>query len=335
MHTNSIAKWQHTHIFGQDQIRSGERRTLIVVIITGIMMIAEILVGIFFGSMALLADGIHMGSHMVGLLIALIAYILARKYARDDRFSFGTGKVNSLAGYTSALLLAVFSLVMAYESIVRLFNPVEIHYNIAISVAVIGLIVNGGSMLILGEKGHTHTHGEHDHDHGEHDHDHDHDEHDHHHDHDEHDHGHVHAGTDHNLRAAYLHVLADAMTSVLAIIALLAAKYFGWNWADPLMGIVGAIMVARWCIGLLTSASSILLDHQASPQLRKSIIGIVESYKDTKVSDLHLWSIGPGIYAVDMSIVTKYPDPPNKYKTMIPSNSGVVHATVEVHTCPD
>ncbi len=319
MHTNSIAKWQHTHIFGQDQIRSGERRTLIVVIITGVMMVAEILVGIFFGSMALLADGIHMGSHMVGLLIALIAYILARKYAKDDRFSFGTGKVNSLAGFTSALLLAVFSLVMGYESIVRLFNPVEIHYNIAIAVALIGLIVNGGSMLILGEKGHTHTHDEHDHDH----------------DHTEHDHDHAHAGTDHNLRAAYLHVLADAMTSVLAIVALLAAKYFGWNWADPVMGIIGAIMVARWCLGLLTSASSILLDRQASAEIRKSIVGIVESYKDTKVSDLHLWSIGPGIYAVNMSVVTKYPDSPNKYKTMIPSNSGVVHATVEVHTCSD
>ncbi|MCU0484740.1 MAG: CDF family Co(II)/Ni(II) efflux transporter DmeF [Anaerolineales bacterium] len=329
MHNNSIAKWQHTHIFGQDQIRSGERRTLIVVILTGVMMIGEILVGIFYGSMALLADGIHMGSHMVGLLIALIAYILARKYAKDDRFSFGTGKVNSLAGFTSALLLAVFALVMGYESVARLFNPVEIHYNIAITVAVIGLIVNGGSMLILGDKGHTHAHGDHDHSH---DAAHEHDDHDHDHD---HDHGHAHLGDDHNLRAAYLHVLADAMTSVLAIIALLAAKYFGWNWADPLMGIVGAIMVARWCAGLLVGTSGILLDHQASPDTRKQITGIMESYRDTKVSDLHLWSIGPGIYSAAISVVTKYPDSPNKYKTMIPSTTGVVHATVEVHNCPD
>src|SRR4030067_1165827 len=163
MHTNTIAKWQHTHVFGQDQVRSGERRTLAVVIITAVMMIVEVLVGIFFGSMALLADGIHMGSHMVGLLIALIAYVYARKYAEDDRFSFGTGKVNSLAAYTSALLLAVFALVMGYQSIKRMFNPVEIHFDIAITVAFIGLVVNGASMLILGEKGHTHSHGEHEH----------------------------------------------------------------------------------------------------------------------------------------------------------------------------
>jgi len=332
MHTNSIAKWQHNHVFGQDRVRSGERRTLVVVVITGLMMIAEILVGIFNGSMALLADGIHMGSHMVGLLIALIAYVYARKYANDDRFSFGTGKVNSLAAFTSALLLAVFVLVMGYESVVRMFNPVEIHYNIAITVAIIGLVVNGASMLILGEKGHTHAQGD------EHDHDHDHDHAAH-----EHDHGHEpnHAeltnkkGADHNLKAAYLHVFADAMTSVLAIIALLAAKYFGWNWADPLMGIIGAFMVARWSIGLLGNAGKVLLDHQGSDDVRQKITGIMESYRDTKVCDFHLWSIGPGIYSANISVVTKYPDVPDKYKTMIPSNSGVVHATVEVQPCLD
>jgi len=332
MHTNSISKWQHTHVFGQDQVRSGERRTLIVVIITGLMMVAEILVGIFYGSMALLADGIHMGSHMVGLLIALIAYIYARKYAQDDQFSFGTGKVNSLAGYTSAVLLVLFALVMAWESVARLFNPVEIHYNIAIAVAVIGLIVNGASMLILGEEGHSHSHGGHDHDHHDHDH-HDHGEHDHH-DHGEHE-GHAHHGSDsdHNLRAAYLHVFADAMTSVLAIIALLAAKYFGWNWADPVMGLVGAFMVVNWSTGLIKNSSKVLLDHQVSIDERKKIVGIVESYKDTRVSDLHLWSIGPGIFAANMSVVTKYPASPDKYKTLIPENVGVVHATVEVHEC--
>jgi cation diffusion facilitator family transporter len=334
MHTNSIAKWQHTHVFGQDQVRSGERRTLIVVIITGIMMIAEILVGIFYGSMALLADGIHMGSHMVGLLLALIAYILARKYATDDRFSFGTGKVNSLAAYSSALFLALFALIMGYESIVRLFKPVDINYNIALIVAVIGLVVNGGSMLILGEKGHTHSNSFHEHDDHDHD-DHDHDEHEHEHEDHDHDHGHAHSGTDHNLKAAYLHVFADAITSVLAIIALLVAKYFGWVWADPLMGIVGAIMVARWCVGLLGSASTVLLDHQASPEIRKRVVGIMESYKDTKVCDLHIWSIGPGIYSTELGVVTKYPEAPEKYKTLIPENTGVVHSTVEVHLCPD
>lgn len=334
MHNNTIAKWQHSHVFGQDQIQSGERRTLIVVIITATMMVVEIFVGIFFGSMALLADGIHMGSHMVGLLITLIAYILARRYANDDRFSFGTGKVNSLAAYTSALLLAIFALVMAYESILRLFNPVAIQYNIAISVAVIGLVVNGVSMLILGDKGHTHEPDGYLHDHS-HDHAHHHQDEVDHDDHDHHDHAHFGTGEDHNLKAAYLHVFADAMTSVLAIVALLVAKYFGWNWADPIMGIVGAILVARWCIGLLTNASKVLLDHQVEAGTRQKIIGIVEGYKDTKVSDLHLWSIGPGIYSANLSIVTKYPDNPNKYKTLLPINLGVVHSTIEVHLCGD
>jgi cation diffusion facilitator family transporter len=329
MHTDSISKWQHTHVFGQDQVRSSERRTLIVVIITGLMMVVEIAVGIIYGSMALLADGIHMGSHMVGLTIALLAYIYARKYADDDQFSFGTGKVNSLAGYTSAVLLALFALLMGWESLKRLFNPVEIQFNIAIAVAVIGLIVNGVSMLILGESGHDHGDGGHDH--GDHDH-HDHATHDHG-DHDHHDHGDHGSGSDHNLKAAYLHVFADAMTSVLAIIALLAAKYFGWIWADPMMGIVGAVMVARWSFGLIASSSKVLLDHQRSSDVRQRIIGIVESYKDTRVCDLHLWCIGPGIFAANMSVVTKYPASPDKYKTLIPENAGVVHATVEVHEC--
>lgn len=330
MHIETLEKWRHTHVFGQDQVRSGEKRTLIVVIITGAMMIVEILVGIFFGSMALLADGIHMGSHMVGLLIALIAYIYARKYASDERFSFGTGKINSLAGYTSAILLVLFALVMAWESIERFFNPVEIQFNIAITVAFIGLLVNGLSMLILGEAGHTHDHGGHDH-HGHDLDDHDHDDHAH----DDHDHDHAHpaSGSDHNLKAAYLHVFTDALTSVFAIFALLAAKYFGWIWADPLMGLVGALLVARWSFGLIKTAGSVLLDRQLSNDVRESVTGIIESYKDTRVSDLHLWSIGPGIYSASLSVVTKYPDPPNKYKNLIPSNLGVVHTTVEVHPC--
>ena len=260
MHTETISQYQHTHVFGQDQIRSGERRTLFVIIMTGIMMVGEIVAGIIFGSMALTADGIHMGSHMVGLGITFFAYIYARKHALDQRFSFGTGKVNALAGYSSALILIFIALFMAYESIIRIINPVEILYNQAIIVAVIGLVVNGISMLILGEKNHTHAYGDHDHgahDHHEHEHEiHEHDEHshsdhDHHHDdhthddhaHDDHthdDHDHVSNGVDHNLKAAYLHVLTDAMTSVLAIIALLAAKYFDLVWMDPIMGIC-------WC----------------------------------------------------------------------------------------
>ncbi len=384
MHTVSIAQWEHDHIFGQDQVRSGEKRTLIVVVITAVMMIAEILVGIFFGSMALLADGIHMGSHMVGLLIALVAYIYARKYANDESFCFGTGKVNSLAGYTSAILLALFALVMGWESVQRLFHPVEIYFDVSITVAVIGLLVNGASMFILGEEGHTHDHGGgHGHEHPDHAHEGKHEHHDHthedehayhnhahedehahhdhahedehaHHDHaheDEHEHhDHVHegehehehdskpgrpgSGSDHNLKAAYLHVFADALTSVFAILALLAAKYFGWIWADPLMGIVGAIMVARWSLGLVGTASQVLLDRQVSAQTRERITGAIESYRDTKVTDFHVWSIGPGIYSANMSIVSSRPDSPDTYKTLIPRDTGVVHATVEVHQCP-
>jgi cation diffusion facilitator family transporter len=328
MHTESISQWQHTHIFGQDRIRSGERRTLIVIIITALMMVAEIVAGLAYGSMALFADGIHMGSHMVGLGISFLAYIYARKHAHSQQFSFGTGKVNALAGYSSAIFLVLIALYMGYESIHRIINPVTIEYNQAILVAVIGLVVNGASIFILGEKGHSHDY-EHDHAHDYSDHE-DEDNHD-------HDHGdHTHAnGADHNLKAAYLHVLTDAMTSVLAIIALLGAKYLTLNWMDPFMGLIGAILVIRWSMGLIQGTIKVLLDHQIPLEVQNRIIGILESYQDTKVSDLHIWSIGPGIYSSEIGIVTKYPDSPNKYKALIPEDTGVVHATVEVHLCPD
>ncbi|HEX9091049.1 MAG TPA: CDF family Co(II)/Ni(II) efflux transporter DmeF [Anaerolineales bacterium] len=325
MHTETIAKWQHTHIFGQDQIKSGERRTLFVIIMTGLMMVGEITTGIIFGSMALTADGIHMGSHMLGLGITFFAYIYARRHAGDLRFSFGTGKVNALAGYTSAMVLIFIALFMSYESIVRIINPVGILYNQAIAVAVLGLIVNGVSMLILGENGDTHAHAGKAHSSQ---------------DHEEHLHGspyHDHAvkNVDHNLKAAYTHVLTDALTSILAIFALLTAKYLHLVWMDPLTGIVGAILVVRWSIGLIQGTTIVLLDHQIPAESRKRIIDSLESYKDTKVSDLHIWSIGPGIYSSEISLVTKYPESPNRYKDLIPQESGVVHTTVEVHCCPD
>jgi cation diffusion facilitator family transporter len=338
MHTESIAQWQHTHIFGQDKIRSGERRTLIVIIITALMMVAEIASGMAFGSMALFADGIHMGSHMVGLGISFLAYIYTRRHAHSQQFSFGTGKVNALAGYSSAIFLVIIALYMGYESIHRIINPVSIEYNQAILVAVIGLVVNGASIFILGEKDHTHELA------GEHEHAHENSglnlekehelEHDHGHDHDLAEHTHA-RGADHNLKAAYLHVLTDAMTSVLAIIALLGAKYFKLNWMDPLMGVIGAILVIRWSMGLIQGTIKVLLDHQIPAEIQKRIITILESYKDTKVSDLHIWSIGPGIYSSEIGVVTKYPDTPDIYKALIPEDSGVVHATVEVHLCID
>lgn len=317
MHAESIAQWQHTHIFGQDRIRSGERRTLVVIIITAVMMVVEIVTGTLFGSMALFADGIHMGSHMVGLGISFIAYIYARKHAHSQQFSFGTGKVNALAGYSSAIFLVIIALYMGYESIARFIKPVTIEYNEAILVAVIGLVVNGVSMFILGEQGHNHSHAEvHDHEHE--------------HEHDNHTHA---AGADHNLKAAYVHVLTDALTSVLAILALLGAKYLKLGWMDPMMGLVGAVLVIRWSIGLIQGTVKVLLDHQIPLEVQQRIVGILESHKDTRVVDLHVWSIGPGIYSSEIGLVTKYPDDPGVYKELIPADTGVVHSTVEVHEC--
>jgi len=335
MENETIAKFQHTHIFGQDQIKSGERRTLIVIIITATMMVAEIVAGIAYGSMALTADGIHMGSHMVGLGISFLAYVYARKYAHDQRYSFGTGKVNALAGFISAMILVFIALFMGYESVVRIVSPVAIQYNSAIFVAVIGLLVNGASMLILGGTGHVHAQG--DESHAGHDHAaHDHDDHDHgDHDHEHNEHAHTGTGEDHNLKAAYLHVLTDALTSVLAIFALLVAKYFHLVWMDPVMGILGAILVIRWSFGLIQGTTKVLLDHQIPVEVQQRITGIIQSFKDTRVCDMHIWSIGPGIYSAEIGVVTKFPDSPQKYKTLIPPDTGIVHVTVEVNQCSE
>jgi cation diffusion facilitator family transporter len=312
MTTKSKQHWHHDHIFGQDRIRHGERRTLWVIVITATMMVIEITTGLAYGSMALLADGLHMGSHTAALGITTIAYIYTRRRAADERFSFGTGKVNAFAGYTSAVLLALFALLMAYESVNRLFNPVSIAFNQAIFVAILGLIVNGVSMLMLEDQHHDHGH-DHDHDHP-------------------HQHGHGH--TDHNLRAAYLHVLADALTSLLAIFALLAGKFLGLNWMDPLMGVVGAILVARWSLGLIHDTSSVLLDHQAADSILERTRSAIEGVDDNHVADLHIWSIGPGIYSASLAVVSSTPKPPEDYKALIPGNLGIVHTVVEVHRLP-
>jgi cation diffusion facilitator family transporter len=272
------------------------------------MMVIEITTGLAYGSMALLADGLHMGSHTAALGITTIAYIYTRRRATDSRFSFGTGKVNAFAGYTSAVLLALFALLMAYESINRLFNPVQIGFNQAIIVAVLGLLVNGVSMLMLGG-----AHHDHDHEHPQH-------------------HGHGH--TDHNLRAAYLHVLADALTSLLAIFALLAGKFLALNWMDPLVGVVGAVLVARWSLGLIRDTSSILLDHQAPDAMLERTRSAIEGVGNNHVTDLHIWSIGPGIYSASLAVVSGTPKPPEHYKALIPGDLGIVHTVVEVHRLP-
>jgi cation diffusion facilitator family transporter len=295
--------WQHGHGFGQDQKRPGEVRTILVIAITGIMMVVEIATGILFGSMALLADGLHMASHAAALSINVFAYIYARRYAHDHRYTFGTGKVNALGGFTGAILLAFFALIMTWESIKRFVYPVEIAFNQAIIVAVFGLIVNGVSVFILGyQNNHEHRNG---------------DDQDHHH--------------DHNLKAAYLHVLADALTSLLAIFALLTAKYLDLIWMDPLMGIVGAILVSRWSFGLIRDASGVLLDERGSERIIKKIKNCIEKDESNRISDLHLWSVGPNINAVIISVVTSDPKPPEHYKQLIPSDLNLVHVTVEVH----
>lgn len=303
MHNHSLRIWQHDHVFGQDQIKTGERKTMLVIAITVTMMAIEIGAGILYGSMALLADGLHMGSHAAALGITAFAYLYARKHAHDTTFIFGTGKVNALAGFSSAILLVFFALVMAWESIDRLFNPVVIIFNQAIAVTVIGLVVNAVSVFILGES--KHEEGEHHHTHSHH---------------------------DHNLRSAYLHVLADALTSVLAIIALSAAKFFGFIWMDPLMGIVGAILVSKWSWGLLRDTSRTLLDKEVSKEIQDHIKEAIEKKDDNKVADLHLWSIGPGIYSAAISVVTDNPKSPNYYKELLPE-VGIVHTTLEVHRC--
>ena len=303
MHKNDLRQWQHSHAFDQDRKRPGERRTIIVIGITGTMMVIEVAAGIAFGSMALLADGLHMASHAAALSINVFAYVYARRHARDTRYSFGTGKVNALGGFSGAVLLAIFALIMTWESINRMVHPVTIQFNQAIVVAIVGLVVNGASVFILG---HQHEH---------------HDDADTHH--------------DHNLRAAYFHVMADALTSLLAIFALLSAKYFGLTWMDPVMGVVGAVLVARWSVGLLRSTAGILLDKQGPADIRASIKDGIESDNDSRVADLHLWSVGPAIYAAIVSVVANDPKPPAHYKALIPDHLGMVHVTVEVHRCDD
>lgn len=318
MHTESIERWAHDHTFGQDEKKSAERRTLIVSVVTILTMIVEIGAGIVFGSMALLADGLHMGSHASALAISVFAYRYTRVYAKDERFNFGTGKVSSLAAFASATLLALVALVMAWESVGRLLSPVVIRFNQAILVAVIGLIINGVCLAILG--GHGSFNGTRGREHEE-----------------DADHVHVHADRDdhhdHNFRSAYLHVLADALTSVLAIFALLFGKYLRQQWLDPCMGLVGATLVVRWSWGLLRSSARVLLDLQAPDEVLEPIRKAIESEGDNRVSDLHVWSVGPGIYAAEIAIVSSRPRDPDDYYKILPGDLGLVHVTVETHRC--
>lgn len=302
MHTHQLEEWTHAHVFSQDQQRAGERRTLLVVALTAVMMVVEIATGLISGSMALLADGLHMASHTVALGISVFAYVVSR------RFAFGVGKINSLAGFASAILLLGFALTMAIESTDRLINPVAITFDQAIVVAAVGLVVNGVSAWVLMSTPHEHGHS-----------------HGHHHD-EEHD---------HNLRGAYLHVLADALTSILAIVALLAGKYMGASWLDPVMGIVGAALVTRWSYGLIREAGKVLLDNQADKHQLDDLRAAIEGDTSDRVTDLHVWCIGHGIFAAEIAVVSDDPKSPVHYKTLVPASLNIVHATVEIHRCTD
>jgi cation diffusion facilitator family transporter len=313
MHSHSLDRWTHEHVFLGARHARNERRTWFVVALTAVMMVGEIVAGTVFGSMALLADGWHMATHAAALGIAALAYLFARRQASNSHFTFGTGKFGDLAAFASAVILAIVAIQIAFESVVRLVNPVTIAYREAIAVAVLGLVVNLVSAFLLREEhDHDHHHG-HSHAHG-------------------HDHGHAHHHRDNNLRAAYVHVLADAATSVLAIAALLTAAYLQWTWADPVVGIVGAAVIASWAVGLLRSSGSVLLDVNNAGKIEGLIRQRLETRGDL-VTDLHLWQIGPGHRAAVISLVSDDPLPQSEYKRRLSGMHGLSHVTVEVEVC--
>ncbi len=328
MALHDLSAWRHEHAFDAGN-RAGERRTWIVVAITAVTMVAEIAGGWITGSMALLADGWHMGTHVAALAMAGIAYALARRWSRDRRFAFGTWKIEVLGAFSSALVLAIVALAMAVESVLRLVTPQPIAFGSALAVAVVGLVVNVVSAFVLagreGDHGHHHGHG-HAHDDGPaHDHDH-----------------HHHRGDDHhgadghgdlNLRAAYVHVLTDAFTSVLAIVALSAGMMGGWAWLDPAMGIVGAGVIAWWAWGLLTQSARVLLDREMDTPVAAAVRHAIESDGDAEIADLHVWRVGRARHACIVTIVAQEPLTPDGYRERLAGIASLAHVSVEVNRC--
>jgi cation diffusion facilitator family transporter len=321
MHSHSFEQWTHTHNFLGRRHSTNERRTWLVVSLTAAMMVAEIAGGTLFGSMALLADGWHMATHAAALGIAGAAYVYARKQAHNPRFSFGTGKIGELAAFSSAIILGLIACQIAFESATRLVHPVPIAYNEAIAVAVVGLLVNLFSAWLLRDQEHDHGHS---HAHADHHDDDDDDDHDDHHPH----------HRDNNLRAAYIHVIADAATSVLAIAALFIAMFSQWVWVDPAVGIVGSLVIAVWAYGLIRNSGAVLLDVTQDHAVEKAIRERLSTDGD-RISDLHLWQIGPGHCAAVVSIVSDHPQAPNVYKSRLSDVPRLSHVTVEVQACPD
>jgi cation diffusion facilitator family transporter len=323
MHSHSLENWTHDHVFLGTAHARNERRTWLVVGLTVAMMIGEIVGGTVFGSMALLADGWHMATHAAAIGIAALAYRFARRHMHDPRFAFGTGKLGELAAFTSAVILAMIALAIAYESIVRIANPVPIVYGEAIAVAVLGLAINLICAWLLRED-HNHHH----HAHGHHSHHEDHS----HHNHDDHDSGHREHHRDNNLRAAYVHVLADAATSVLAIGGLFAARAFNWSWIDPVVGVIGACVIASWAYSLIRDAGAVLIDVVPDQNAERRIRRLMEIDGD-RISDLHFWQIGPGHQAAIISIVTDQPQAVAVYKQRLAALRTLSHVTIEVAAC--
>ncbi len=319
MHTQDLARWGHTHNFDAGN-QAGERGTRLVMWITATAMLVEIFAGWYYNSMALMADGFHMSSHAVAIGLSAFAYAAARKHSQDRRFAFGTWKIEVLGGFASAIFMLVVVALMVVGSVERLMTPAVIRYEEAVVIVVLGLIVNLVCARILGnahhgDGSHSHAHG---HDHGGHG--------------QEHHHGH-----DLNLKSAYVHVLADAATSVLAILALAGGWLYGWSWLDPVMGIVGALVVALWARSLIAQTSKVLLDremdHPVVDEIRQVIVEHAGS-GETRLVDLHVWRVGKASYACALSVVTHDPRlTPNRIRGWLSVHEEIVHSTIEVQVC--
>ena len=314
MHTHDLSPWTHEHVFDEGN-QAAERGTRAVMWITAAMMVVEIIAGWWFNSMALLADGWHMSSHAVAIGLSAFAYAAARRYSSDPRFAFGTWKIEVLGGFASAIFLLGVAALMVFGSVERIMSPQPIHYQEAIVVAVVGLIVNIVCAMILG--------GAHDHHH-----------HEGHGDHHHHDDAHHH---DLNLKSAYVHVIADAATSVLAIIALAGGWVYGWSWLDPVMGIVGAVLVATWAKNLLTETGKVLLDREMDHPVVAEIREVVETGSeagDTRITDLHVWRVGKQKFSCALSVVTHDPTlTPSRVRDQLAQHEEIAHATIEIHQC--
>lgn len=298
---HSIERWTHTHKFSFDSTHR-EHRTRLVILLTATTMLVEIVAGMLSGSMALLADGWHMGTHVTALSITVFAYRYACRHADDERYSFGTGKVSVLGGFASGIMLAMVAFLMGIESLNRLIHPQLIHFNEAIIVALLGLVVNVISMGLLHESDH-HSHHE------------------------------TLPPHDHNFRSAYLHVLSDALTSLLAILALVIGKLLNWIWLDALIGILGSMIILHWSYGLLRDTSHILLDGQADSEILFEIKQLIESDRNDKISDIHVWQLNSHHLAAIISIVTHSLRPPEYYKNLLAKRIELAHVTVEIHLC--